>query len=117
MRILKEFSIIFFCLLLGSLTTSIIDFPIPDTVYGMIYLFIAFSLKLVKIEDVETVSQGLIDNLQFFLIPPSVSIINYFHLIQKDLIKIILLVFISMVITMGVTGTVVSLVQKVMHNE
>ncbi|NLW42450.1 MAG: CidA/LrgA family protein [Tissierellia bacterium] len=117
MKIIKEFGIIFLCLLLGSITKLFINFPIPDTVYGMIYFFIALSLRIVKVKDVSIVSGGLLDNIQFFLIPPSVAIVNVYGLIQADLFKFVAIVSISMFITMGVTGMVVSLIQKVMKND
>ncbi|NLD16489.1 MAG: CidA/LrgA family protein [Tissierellia bacterium] len=116
MKIIKEFGIIFFCLLLGSITKLFIAFPIPETVYGMIYFFIALNFKIVKVDDVAIASGGLLDNMQFFLIPPSVAIVNVYGLIQADLLKFAGIVLLSMFITMGVTGTVVSLIQKVMKS-
>lgn len=117
MKIIKEFGIIFFCLLLGSITKLFIAFPIPETVYGMIYFFIALNFKIVKVDDVAIASGGLLDNMQFFLIPPSVAIVNVYGLIQADLFKFVAIVSISMFLTMGVTAMVVSLTQKVMRND
>ncbi|NLD18571.1 MAG: CidA/LrgA family protein [Tissierellia bacterium] len=117
MKIIKEFGIIFLCLLLGNITKLFINFPIPDTVYGMIYFFIALIMRFVKVKDVAIVSSGLLDNMQFFLIPPSVAIVNVYGLIQADLFKFVAIVSISMFLTMGVTAMVVSLTQKVMRND
>ncbi len=117
MKIVKEFGIIFLCLLLGNITKFFIDFPIPDTVYGMIFLFIALNIKIVKVNDVALVSQGLLDNMQLFLIPPSVAIVNVFGLIKADVFKFLAIILLSMFITMAVTGKVVTLVQKVMNND
>ena len=117
MRIVKEFGIIFFCLLLGNITKTFIDFPIPDTVYGMIYLFIAMNLKIVRLEDLQLVPSGLLDNLQLFLIPPTVAIVNVFDLIKGELFQLFIIIFISAMITMVVTGSVVSFVQRRMLND
>lgn len=117
MKIVKEFGIIFFCLLLGNITKSFIDFPIPDTVYGMIYLFIAMNLKIVRLNDLEIVPSGLLDNLQLFLIPPTVAIVNAFDLIKGELLQLFIIIFISTIITIVVTGIVVSFVQRRIVNE
>lgn len=117
LKIVKEFGIIFFCLLLGNITKSFIDFPIPDTVYGMIYLFIAMNLKIVRLNDLEIVPSGLLDNLQLFLIPPTVAIVNAFDLIKGELLQLFIIIFISTIITIVVTGSVVSFVQRRIVNE
>lgn len=117
MKIIKEFGIIFFCLLLGNITKSFIDFPIPDTVYGMIYLFIAMNLKIVRLEDLKIVPSGLLDNLQLFLIPPTVAIVNAFDLIKGEILQLFIIILASTIITMIVTGSVVSFVQRRISNE
>ena len=117
LKIVKEFGIIFFCLLLGNITKSFIDFPIPDTVYGMIYLFIAMNLKIVRLNDLQIVPSGLLDNLQLFLIPPTVAIVNAFDLIKGELLQLFIIIFISTIITIVVTGSVVSFVQRRIVNE
>lgn len=117
MKIVKEFAIVFLCLYLGSVTKNLISFPIPETVYGMIYLFILLTLKIVKVKDVDRISLNLLDNLSLFLIPPSVAFINVYPSIKEDLLKIAILVVISSVVTMVVTGKVVTFVQRRMINE
>lgn len=116
MKILKEFGIIFLCLFLGSMTKDLINFPIPETVYGMFYLFVALITKIVKVKDVEKVSNSLLENLSFLLIPPSVAFINVYPILKKDLGKFFILIGISTIITMVVTAYVVKFLQRMVKS-
>ena len=49
MNYLKEFVILCVCLMLGVVTRHLINFPIPEAVYGMIYLFIAFAVGIKRL--------------------------------------------------------------------
>lgn len=117
MKILKEFFIIIICLFIGTFLTLKIDFPVPATVYGMVVMFIMLNIGLVKVDTVDTASNFLRENLSFFLIPPSVAIINVFDLIKDDIAKIIIIIAISTILTLSVTSSVIKFVQRRMNNE
>lgn len=104
LKTIKEFGIIILFLFLGGIVKSLFDFPIPDTVYGMILLFIALCLKVVKLEDVENTADRLIGLISLFLVPSSVAFITIYKEVQNDILKIMLLVAISTLITMLTTA-------------
>ncbi|MDO5027424.1 MAG: CidA/LrgA family protein [Tissierellia bacterium] len=118
MKILKGFMIIFLSLFLGEVIRSIVDFPIPPVVYGMVILLIALFSKLVKVEDVESVGNGLLDNLGFLFVPITSMLIDQMELLGDNILAILAILFISLVLTIAVTGKVVELVQRrVMRND
>ena len=41
--------------------------------------------------------------------PPTVKIIDSYHLLEKDLVKIIIIIVVSTFVTMGITGKVVQM--------
>ena len=88
MNYLKEFVILCVCLFLGIITRHLINFPIPEAVYGMIYLFIAFALKILEPDDVKKTSNGILQNLAILFVPVGTGI------------------------TMGLTGKVIEILQR-----
>lgn len=61
---------------LGELVGWLINGFIPGSVIGMILLFAALCLKLVKPERIKPVAKFLCDNMALFFVPAGVGIIN-----------------------------------------
>lgn len=112
MNYLKEFVILCVCLFLGAITRSIIDFPIPEAVYGMIYLFIALNFKILKTEDIKSTSDGILKNLAFLFVPAGVGIMANLDLIKGKILAIIILVIIGTIVSMALTGLIVQFLQR-----
>jgi len=112
MNYLKEFVILCACLLLGSLTRKAINFPIPEAVYGMIYLFIALRLNILKPEEIEKTSNGILANLAFLFVPVGVGIMANYEVIQGRILKLVIIVLVGTAVTMGVTGIIVQSLQR-----
>ena len=112
MDYLKEFVILCSCLFLGSLTRKIINFPIPEAVYGMIYLFLALLLKIIKPYHIKNTSDGILANLAFLFVPVGVGIMANFDVIKGSILKLTLIVVIGTAITMAVTGVIVQGLQR-----
>ncbi|MCI7239277.1 MAG: CidA/LrgA family protein [Peptoniphilaceae bacterium] len=112
MNYLKEFVILCTCLFLGSITRRFINFPIPEAVYGMIYLFIALNLKILKPDDVQETSDGILTNLAFLFVPVGVGIMANFDVVQGRIIKLLIITIVGTAITMAITGIVVQALQR-----
>lgn len=112
MNYLKEFVILCACLLLGSLTRKLINFPIPEAVYGMIYLFLALRFNILKPVDVEKTANGILANLAFLFVPVGVGIMENYDIIQGRLLKLLLIILVGTAITMVVTGLIVQGLQR-----
>ena len=54
MKYLHQLLLIFLFSFLGELLHSLISWPIPASIYGMVLLFIALSLRIVKLEHIKT---------------------------------------------------------------
>ena len=50
MKSLKQLMIILLAYILGAVVQNVFNLPIPGTVLGLIFLFIALYTKIVKIE-------------------------------------------------------------------
>ncbi|MDU0945925.1 MAG: CidA/LrgA family protein [Anaerococcus vaginalis] len=112
MYYLKEFVILCVYLFLGAITRSIINYPIPEPVYGMIYLFIALQFSILKSEDIKETSDGILKNLAFLFVPAGVGILANVDVIKGKIFQIIILVIIGTIISMALTGLVVQFLQR-----
>lgn len=112
MNYLKEFVILCACLLLGSLTRRIINFPIPEAVYGMIYLFLALRFGILKPQEVEKTANGILTNLAFLFVPVGAGIMQNYDIIQGKLLVLLLIILVGTAITMIITGVVVQALQR-----
>ena len=104
MKIIKQIFFILLFYVIGesiSFGVSIIfsNIFIPGTILGMLVLVLALLLKIVKNEYVEDVGIFLTSNMAFFFIPAAVSVIEYFDLLKVSIIRILVLVVISLVIS------------------
>lgn len=68
--------IVLFFYALGELVGWLIQGFIPGSVIGMILLFSALCLKLVKPERVKPITRFLCDNMALFFVPAGVGIID-----------------------------------------
>lgn len=112
MKYLKEFVILCACLFLGVLTRKIINFPVPEAVYGMFYLFLALRFNILKVEDVKTTSDGILINLAFLFVPVGVGIMANYDVIKGKIPALVISVLIGTAVTMIVAGLVVQTLQK-----
>lgn len=68
---------------LGEFVGWLIDGFIPGSVIGMILLFGALCLKIVKPERIKPVARFLCDNMALFFVPAGVGIINTMDILSE----------------------------------
>lgn len=116
MDYLKEFTILCVCLFLGVVTRTIINFPIPEAVYGMIYLFLALQLKILKVEDVKKTCDGILHNLALLFVPVGVGIMASYDVIKGKILILLVIIVVCTILTMIFTGLVVQALQRRKEN-
>lgn len=108
-NLIKEFAIITGTYFIGEALSGILQLPIPGNVLGMILLAILILSGLIKMEQVETASAMLLDNLALFFIPPGVGLMLYFKLISSEFVAIVATATISTLLVLGITGKIMDL--------
>ena len=106
---LREFMIIFLINYVGMLLSKILHLPLPGTIVSLLLLFFMLQFKILKLEKIENAANFLLLNMTLFFMPPTVKIIDSYDLLEKDLVKIIIIIVISTFLTMGITGKVVQM--------
>ena len=106
---INEFMLIFVINYVGLLISHVLHFPLPGTITALLLLFLLLKVKVLKLEKIVNAGNFLLLNMTLFFMPPTVKIIDSYHLLEKDLVKIIIIIVVSTFVTMGITGKVVQM--------
>lgn len=104
MKYLTQFLIILGFSLIGEALQRIIPLPIPTAVYGIVLLFAALCLKIVKVEQVKEAGSFLSSILPVLFVSPAVGILDNWDAVRPALVPICLLVGLSTILVFGVSG-------------
>lgn len=100
--------------LVGEVLQRLIPVPIPASVYGIVLLFLALCVGIVKVEQVKTVGGFLTSILPVFFVSPVVGILENWAMIQGAVLVIFLLVAASTAMTFVLSGWIA---QKAIERE
>ena len=106
MKYLKQLLIILFFSFLGELLHYFIPVQIPASIYGLVLLFLALILGVVKLPQVRETSKFLIEVMPLMFIPAGVGLLESWGDLKTILIPVIVSMVVSTVLVMGVSGLV-----------
>lgn len=104
MKFLIQFLIIIAFSFAGELLHFILPLPIPASIYGIILLFVALELKLIKVKDIRETSGFLIAVMPVMFIPAAVGLIDSWQAIASAWLQYIVVTVVSTFVVMGVSG-------------
>ena len=88
----------------GELLHSVLPFPIPASIYGIILLFLALELKLLKVKHIREVSTTLIISMPVMFVPPAVGLVSSWENIRENWAEYIFITFASTFVVMAAAG-------------
>ncbi|MGM0901034.1 MAG: CidA/LrgA family protein [Bacillota bacterium] len=109
------FAQLFFLIAIYQVSTYIVSFlelPVPASVLGMILLYLLMSNGIVKLKYIEVAASFLLKHLSLFFIPIAVGLMDYGGLIQTSGIQLILVIAVSSMIGLFVTGGLTQLLAR-----
>ena len=112
MKYIRQFAVILGISFLGEIL-HLIPFPIPGSVYGLVLMFLLLARGILKLEDVRETGQFLIEVMPLMFIPAGVGLIDSWGELRPILLPVIVLLLVSTVLVMGVSGQVT---QQMMHH-
>ena len=104
MKYLKQFLIIILVSCIGELLYYLLPFPIPATIYGLLIMLGLLILKIVPLAAVKETAEFLIDIMPVMFIPAGVGLIIYWPQLKEFLIPICVIIVVSSILVMFVTG-------------
>lgn len=111
MKILNQLAIILGLWAVGEYISSFIQsvVVIPGSIIGMILLFLLLKSKIIKLENINEVSNFFLDNMAIFFIPAGVSLIKSLDLISDNVFVLVITIFVSTIVVMYTTGKLVDI--------
>lgn len=106
MKYLFQFCIIMIFVFLGEILGYFIPLPIAGSIYGLILLFLALVLGVVKLSWVEDVANWLHSIMGIFFVAPAVAIIDIWGDISNIWPALVALLVATYLISMISTGLV-----------
>ena len=91
---------------LGELVGWLVNGFIPGSVIGMILLFVALCLKLVKPDRIKPVAKFLCDNMALFFVPAGVGIVNALDILSQYWQAVLVACAVSTVVVIVVVASV-----------
>ncbi len=110
MKYVIQFMIIIGFSFIGEFLHYILPLPIPASIYGIVLLFAALELKILKVNDIREVSSFLIAVMPMMFIPAAVGLVDSWDIISSSLLKYIIVTFVTTFVVMGVSGLVTQFV-------
>ena len=109
MPVLLGFTIILFFWVLGAVASALIGHFIPASVVGMLLLFAALCLRLVKPEQLRVVAGFLTKNMSLFFVPAAVGLMEQLNILKEGWVFIVVAAVVS---TLAVMVAVALIQQK-----
>lgn len=112
MKWIHEFFIISFFAILGEVTRLVTHLPIPGSILGILYLFLAFKWHVLEPNKVATTGNFLLNNLAILFVPAGVGLLDYFEQISGIWLILLGTVVCCSVVTLAVTGKTTEVIIK-----
>ena len=103
MKYVKEIMWIIAFTFLGEFLSAVLPLPVPAGVYGLILLFLALLIGLVKLPDVEGAGNFLLDTMTMMFLPAAVGIMTVIHTLLPVLIPYVVIILVSTILAMVVS--------------
>lgn len=104
MRYVIQLFIIICFSFLGEILHKVLPFPIPASIYGIVLLFLALELKILKVAQIHEVSTTLIISMPVMFVPPAVGLISSWENIKDNWAEYLLITFASTFVVMAIAG-------------
>ncbi len=112
MKYLKQFSIILAFCFIGEAMHHFLPLPIPASIYGIVLLFVSLLSGLIKVEQIKETSSFLIEIMAVMFIPAAAGLINVWDVIKEKWFAYILVIVLSTVLVMVISGAITQRIIK-----
>jgi holin-like protein len=106
MKYLHQILLILLFSFLGEVLHALLPWPIPASIYGMLLLFAALSMKIIRVEQVKDGGSFLVSFLPVLFVPPIVSLLDCWNQLKSHLIPIVPILIGSTVLCFAVSGRI-----------
>jgi len=106
MKYLHQCLIILAVSLLGELLHALLPLPVPGSIYGIVLMFLALELKIVRVRAIKEVSGFLLDILPLLFLPSGVGLMDKWDVFRPVWLPFLVIVLVSTFLVMAAAGHV-----------
>lgn len=106
MKYIRQLLIILFISFIGELLNRFLPLPVPASIYGLVILFLCLYFKIIKLEDVQSTGEYLIEIMSLMFLPASIALLDSMEQVKALLIPAVLIITVVTLIVMVVTGVI-----------
>lgn len=104
MRLMGQFLIIAGVSFAGEILSLLLPLPVPASIYGLVLMLILLMTGVVKLHQVKTAADFLIEIMPLMFIGPSVGLMESLPALQAMLLPLVVILILTTLLTMGATG-------------
>jgi holin-like protein len=112
MKYLIQFLIILVFSFVGELLRYVVPLPVPASIYGIILMFAAFKIGVLKVSHVKETALFLIEIMPLMFVPAAVGLIDSWDILRPAWGEYVVAIVLSTIVVMGVSGIVTQMVIK-----
>lgn len=117
MKYIIQFAIILIVSFMGEILKYFLPFPIPASIYGLVILFLCLETGIIKLSSIKETARCLVEIMPVMFIPAGVGLIESWGILQPLLLPIAVIMIVSTVIVMIVSGWVTQLVIRIKDHQ
>lgn len=112
MKYLRQLIIILVTYFIGQVVQTLFNLPIPGSVIGLILLFGALYIGIIRVEMIEDVCEFLLSNMSFLFIPAGVGLMTSFRILKGKWITFMVILIISTILVWAITAYTVKCLRR-----
>ena len=112
MKFIRQFAIILAISLAGEALSFFLPLPVPAGIYGILLLLLLLTTGILKIGQIKEVSSFLIEIMPVMFIPAAAGLMQSYHLLAPSLAAYAVIIVVSTIAVMVVSGRVAQRVIK-----
>ena len=105
MKHLRQFLIILLFSFLGEGLKALLPLPVPASIYGLVLLFAALELGIIKLSAVEDAGKFLV-----MFIPAGAGLVESWSALKPICVQVVVIMFVSTIVVMVISGRVTQFV-------
>lgn len=112
MKYIRQFMIISLIAMIGEALNALLPLPVPGSIYGIIILFTLLMTGAMKVDAIRETSAFLIQIMPVMFIPAATGLLASFDLLAPKLSAYAIIIVVSTVAVMAVSGLVTQALMK-----
>lgn len=110
MKYLRQFLWILLFSFLGEVLKALLPLPVPASIYGLVLLFAALELGILKLSAVQETGKFLIEIMPVLFVPAGAGLIDSWDALRPICVPVVVIMIVSTVVVMVISGRVTQLV-------